>query len=102
MIDNYYDLFLGYLNKINFYHNFDKSIKTYFTDDKFIITLLTEEPFVCNFELTLSTRNKIEYYSNNILMLQNYNMQDQIFLQIFLQKLSYHYMVHRKPIKRGI
>lgn len=70
MINNYYDLFLGYLNKINFYNNFDKSIKSYFTNDDFVITLLTENP-VKNYELVLSRKNKIEYYTDNYLIFSN-------------------------------
>ena len=74
MIDNYYDLFLGYLNKINFYNNFDKSIKTCFTDDKLVINFLYENEYFWNFTLILYKSNIIEYYSNNQRVLYKFDV----------------------------
>lgn len=67
MYNNYYNLFLDCVNKINFYNNYNKSVKCYFTNDKFII--LTEDKEKKEiYKLIINTNQKISYFVNNKLI----------------------------------
>lgn len=67
MYNNYYNLFLDCVNKINFYNNYIKSIKCYFTNDNFII--LTEDKEKKEiYKLIINTNQKISYFVNNKLI----------------------------------
>ena len=67
MYNNYYNLFLDCVNKINFYNNYIKSIKCYFTNDNFII--LTEDKEKKEiYKFIINTNQKISYFVNNKLI----------------------------------
>ena len=70
MYNNYYNLFLDCVNKINFYNNYNKSVKCYFTNDNFII--LTEDKEKKEiYKLIINTNQKISYFVNNKLTVQS-------------------------------
>lgn len=64
MYNNYYGLFLDCVNKINFFNNYNKSIKCYFTNNNFIITTEDKEKKEI-YKLIVNTNQKISYFINN-------------------------------------
>lgn len=67
MYNSYYYLFLDCVNKINFYNNYNKSIKCYFTCDDFVIIAFNKEKKEM-YKLIINTDQKISYFVNDKLI----------------------------------
>lgn len=67
MYNNYYNLFLDCINKINFYNDFNKSVKCYFTRNKFIVININKEKKE-TYKLVINTNQKISYFINDKLI----------------------------------
>ena len=65
--NRYYYLFLYCVNKINFYNNYNKSIKCYFTCDDFVIIAFNKEKKEM-YKLIINTDQKISYFVNDKLI----------------------------------